>query len=181
VKIIHGRATCHRIAAAMRPGLWTIVADALVECADTEAIVCLLHNHEASIAEATMASLISGGPAANAYKAPLAGRGDLPSGLALQLAAIVSKYLQDQLIGRYQLDPIAVRAAGDPATSDAVEDLNSNAEESEDEIGDGRRDVRQMIEMLRLRQWPHFKAAMLRFTGLTPRLIHTVLSERDGR
>ncbi|MGZ0188631.1 MAG: DUF2336 domain-containing protein, partial [Alphaproteobacteria bacterium] len=144
-------------------------------------IVCLLHNHEATIAEATFASLIPKAPAANPYKVPLAGREDLPRDIALRLAATLSKRFQDQLIGRYKLDPAAVRTAGAHATNDAMEDLTSEGEDSDDEFADRRRDVRQMIEMLRRGEWPHFEAAMVRFTRLTPRLIHSVLREHDGR
>ena len=118
------------------------------------------------------------------YHKPLSSRADLDAALAFKLAAAVAKELQERLIGAYDLDRAAVEQAAGFAASDAAEDLSGQSPDdgAVDEDNQGqRREIRQMIEILRRKEWPHFEAAMVRFAGLPAALTHAILAERDGR
>lgn len=178
--IVAARATGHRIAIAMRPDLGEKVSDSLIDSGDSEAIVCLLHNNDARISEATMGRVVDKAKTVAAYQKPLSSRSDLGPGLAMRLATFVADELQKTLIGSYGLDPIAVRNAAADAVVDAAEAIAGEGEPA-DSLGAKKREVRQMLDTLRRGEWPHFEAAMVRFSGLSTRLVHAILQERDGR
>ncbi len=179
--VVVARTTGHRIAIAMRPTLSEGVADCLVETGDKEALACLLHNNEAAITQASLGRLVGDARKIEPYRAPLAGRPDLGRTLASKLAAIVTKIHQERLIAAYDLDPQAVEKAAAAASIDATDDLSGRPPDHGDVHSARRRDVRQMIETLRRGEWPHFEAAMVRFSGLPTSLTHNILAERDGR
>ena len=178
--VVNARATGHRIAIAMRPDLGEVVSEALIDSGDSEAIVTLLHNTEAKISEGSMSRVVDAAKTETAYQKPLSARPDLGQGLAMRLATFVSEELQKSLIGSYGLDPNAVRNAAADAVVDAAEMLTGQGDD-QDGLGVKRRDVKQMLDTLRRGEWPHFEAAMVRFSGLSTRLIHAILQERDGR
>jgi len=182
-EIVQKKDSGHRIAIAMRPGLSERVSGDLVASGDREAIVCLLHNNDATIAEGDMASLVDAANGELAYQSPLAGRTDLSPGLALKLASFVSDILRDSLISAYDLDVMAVRKAAASAAADAAATLAGRdiPQSTEEHVTAKRREVRNMIDILRRHEWPHFEAAMVRFAGLPAALTHSILSERDGR
>ncbi len=180
-RLVIERATGHRIAIAMRPGLSETVSDALIESEDQEAIVCLLHNAEAHISEAGMERLVEGARTIESYHAPLSVRSELSPHLALKLSAFVSEELQERLAARGGFDPSEVGDVAERAVEDAAKELVRTSSAVGDDKSGRRRDVRQMIDTLRRHEWPHFEAAMVRFSGLSPRLIHAILTERDGR
>jgi len=183
--ILRERTTGHRIAVAMRPDLSEIVSEAVLETEDREAIGCLLHNSEAAIDHGSLVRLVDEAQTRNTYHRPLSTRPDLGPELALKLAGFVAAALQANLIETYDLDPEAVRAAAGYATSDAADALadpeQDEATETEEATSAQKREIRQMIEILRRKEWPHFEAAMIRFAGLPAALTHAILAERDGR
>lgn len=184
--IVLRQASGHRIAIAMRPGLSETVSDALLETGDREAIGCLLHNSDAAISQASLATLVEAAQTDAAYHKPLSTRPDFSPELALKLAGAVADILQQSLVSAYQLDPSAVRAAAAVAAKDAqaaMTDLAAVARDDDDDDagGSGRREIRQMIDILRRKEWPHFEAAMVRFAALPAALTHAILAERDGR
>lgn len=183
--IIRDRATGHRIAIAMRPDLPKEVSEALLQTDDQEAVSCLLHNSEAVIRHESLARLVDEARSRKTYHSPLSTRPDLGADLALKLAGIVAQSLQARLIEGYGLDPAVVREAAGYAASDAAEALtdreNARQEDEAEGANEQKREIRQMIEILRRKEWPHFEAAMIRFAGLPAALTHAVLAERDGR
>lgn len=183
--ILRTRATGHRIAVAMRPGLSEVVSEALLETEDREAIGCLLHNSEAVIQHGSLIRLVDEAETQDIYHRPLSTRPDLGPELALKLAGFVAEALRSSLVETYDLDPEAMRTATGYAASDAAEAIaNPEGEESADDAeatSAQKREIRQMIEILRRKEWPHFEAAMIRFAGLPAALTHAILAERDGR
>lgn len=186
-RIVEERASGHRIAVAMRPGLSETVSDRIIDSEDVEAVGCLLHNSDASISERSLGRMVDHAQADRTYHKPLSGRPDLSPALALKLAGAVADVLRRQLVATYDLDPKEIRAAAAFAASDAREALAGDAKSDDDPDGEdgedsaARREIRQMIDILRRKEWPHFEAAMVRFAGLPAALTHAVLAERDGR
>lgn len=179
IEIVKQQATGHRIAVAMRPALSEDVSDSVIASKDDEAVICLLHNNQARIRPATMEALVDEAEGRQALHAPLAGRLDLTPALATKLANVVSAILQRQLAKQYALNPAHLSRAAGAAAEDAIAELT--AKDDDFDNSPQRRDVRQMIEILRRQEWPQFEAAMVRFAGLQPSLTHAILAERDGR
>lgn len=179
IQIVAERTTGHRLAVSMRPKLGETVSDAVIATGDKEAIACLLHNNEAMISKAALTALVQDAKLNDDYHEPLSGRPDLGADLAFNLAAAVAKVLQDKLVETYDLDEDKVREAAADAVVDAAQALSKP--DAAEVHSARRREVRQMIETLRRKEWPHFEAAMVRFSGISPRLTHAILAERDGR
>lgn len=181
MQIVADHATGHRLAIAMRPGLSERVGDALIATGDVEAIACLLQNNDARISRPALTRLVDDAKATDVYHTPLSGRHDLGPELAFKLASAVSRILRKRLVDEYDLDEDAVREAAADAVVDATEALSDRREGETENLTGRRREVRQMVETLRRKEWPHFEAAMARFAGLSAHLTHAILAERDGR
>lgn len=98
---------------AARPQLGERVADAVAASADRPAIGTLLANPSAAIREATLDRLVAGAAEEPAWQAALVRRTVLPPRAARALGAIVAAHLLDVLAGRPDLpDGLAVELRG---------------------------------------------------------------------
>ena len=93
------------MAVANRPGIDTVVSDAIVGSADSAAIRALLTNPTAQIREATLDALAAQSEEQTDWQAPLVNRPHLPQRAQRMLAEIVTGHLLETLAARRDLDP----------------------------------------------------------------------------
>ena len=97
--------TVRRVAIAARPDVTEDVSGAIIDCANRAAIVRLVKNEKARIAEGQLVSVTSRWGRLPPVQGALVERPDLPSTVVEQLVSVVSSQLRNALIERYDLEP----------------------------------------------------------------------------
>jgi len=90
---------------AGRPGLGEVMSDALIIHGGEPAVVVLMNNRTARIAEASMNRAVTRFEGSERVKRAMVLRDSLPATVAERLAALVSKELQEHLVRTHALSP----------------------------------------------------------------------------
>lgn len=104
VEVVKHRSQEHRLAVAMRQGLSSLVADALVDNADTHVIEALISNHDASLSRQAIDYLVEESRRVDRFQEPLLRRPDLPPDLAHRMFWWVSAGLRQAILLRHDID-----------------------------------------------------------------------------
>lgn len=172
------------------------LADAVAATSDVEAIADLLGNPSAQIREETLDSLIERAPSIELWHAPLVGRPQLSAGAAGRLAQFVA----DNLIGVLQK-----RTDLDAATLDAVKSvvhrrLKGGGQDGTDQPSSaeflnmeppisvaqrlhnaGRLDANVIAKAMHASDHAFVLAALIVKSGLPPKLVTRVFTERSAK
>lgn len=188
IEIARHRTRGHKLAIALRSGISAPVCDALIAGADGGVIRTLLENESASISQLAFQYLVEQARRTDAFHEPLIDHRDLPPELATRVYWWVSAHLRDRIVGKFDINPLALdetlqlavremiaeadaRAAGDAgATNALVEHLwRSNALDS-----------KLLIQVLREGEIPLFEAMYAKITDLPVATIRRLLYEPGG-
>ena len=109
----------HQIEVARRPDIGDKVAETILDLGDPAVLAALAANYTARLPDDGMARLVEGARALPALRAPLVRHPALTAALGTALYAWVGEVLQGALVGRFDLDPEALREAMGPAVQAA--------------------------------------------------------------
>ena len=120
IDIIRKRTDEHRLAIAIRDGLGSEVADALVEYGNEDVIEALLKNKDADLSSQAMEYLVSESRRIDRYQEPLLSRDELPAQLAHKMYWWVSAALRKKIVTEFAVDPLVVDDLLQQATNRAL-------------------------------------------------------------
>ena len=178
--IIRNHASGHRITVAMRQEIGMAVSYAMIEAADVEAITCLINNSGAAISDPGFGTLVTDAQTIDAYRELLCRRIDLKPVFAMQLAAVVSEALRDNLLERFDIPPEAIETALKNTARATGRAIAGGAQNESSGFGSKGREIKLMVEALRRQQWLQFEAAMVRLTAMRPQRLREILYEPGG-
>lgn len=101
----------HQIEVARRPNIGEKVAETILDLGDPAVLAALAANYTARLPANGMALLVEGARTAPALRAPLVRHPALTAALGTALYAWVGDILREALVGRFDLDPVALREA----------------------------------------------------------------------
>lgn len=125
IDLVKQRTQEHRLAIAMRAGIGTQVADALIGEGEEDVIEALIRNGEAQLSRQAIDYLVEESRRVDRFQEPLLRRQDLPKPLAYRMFWWVSAALRQQVLTQFPID----EADFDDAVESAV---HAGAAESAD-------------------------------------------------
>ncbi|MDH3235605.1 MAG: DUF2336 domain-containing protein [Alphaproteobacteria bacterium] len=186
IEIVRHRSREHQLAVAVRSGIGATVSDALIATGDGGVIKSLLENESATISQLAFEYLVEQARRTDEFHEPLIDHRALPTDLASKVYWWVSANLRDRIVGKFELDPMAL----DETLQLAVRDMIA---EADDQAGAGKAnelvehlsrsnalDSKLLIQVLREGEIPLFEAMYAKITGLPDATIKTLLYEPGG-
>jgi len=188
IEIVRHRSREHQLAVALRTGISVPVSDALIASGDGSVIKTLLENDSAEISMLAFEYLAEQARRTDAFHEPLIDHRHLPAELASRIYWWVSADLRGRIIGKFDIDPIAL----DETLQLAVRDMIAEADEQVS--GDSGKaselvehlwrsnalDAKLLIQVLREGEIPLFEAMYAKITDLPVATIKILLYEPGG-
>jgi len=188
IEIARHRGREHKLAIALRSGISAPLSDALIAGGDTGVIKTLLENESANISQLAFEYLVEQARRTDEFHEPLIDHRDLPPDLAARVYWWVSANLRDRIVGKFDLDPLAL----DETLQEAVRDMIAEA----DDRANGKQgaanalvdhlwrsnalDSKLLIQVLREGEIALFEAMYAKITDLSEGTIKKLLYEPGG-
>jgi uncharacterized protein (DUF2336 family) len=188
IEIVRHRSREHQLAVALRGGVSVPVSDALIATSDGSVIKTLLENDSAEISMLAFEYLAEQARRTDAFHEPLIDHRHLPAELASKVYWWVSADLRGRIVGKFEIDPLAL----DETLQIAVRDMIAEA----DEMASGQDgkanalvehlwrsnalDSKLLIQVLREGEIPLFEAMYAKITELPVETIRIQLYEPGG-
>jgi uncharacterized protein (DUF2336 family) len=120
IELVKHRSQEHRLAIAMRSGIGTEVADALIERGEEDVIEALIRNQDATLSRQAIDYLVEESRRIDRFQEPLLRRQDLPATLAFRMFWWVSAALRRQVLAEFNIDEADLDDAIESAVHAAV-------------------------------------------------------------
>jgi uncharacterized protein (DUF2336 family) len=170
----------HQIEVARRPNIGQKVAETILYLGDPAVLATLAANFTARLPDDGMARLVDGARIMPALRAPLVRHPALTAALGTALYAWVGEVLREALIGRFELDPVALREAmgeavqaakaqpfGRPVPLDRPEEREAMEQRLIEKLdGAGQLKPGYLMRALREHKLSLFEAGLSRLAGL---------------
>jgi uncharacterized protein (DUF2336 family) len=186
IEIVRHRSREHRLAVAIRGGIGGQVSDALIATGDGTVIKALLENESATISQLAFEYLVEQARRTDEFHEPLIDHRALPTDLASKVYWWVSANLRDRIVGKFDIDPMALDETLQVAVRDMIAEADEQAETGKaNELVEhlwrsNALDSKLLIQVLREGEIPLFEAMYAKITELTPAKIKTLLYEPGG-
>jgi len=186
IEIVRHRSREHRMAVALRGGIGAPVSDALVATGDGGVIKALLENESATISQLAFEYLVEQARRTDEFHEPLIDHRALPTDLASKVYWWVSADLRDRIVGKFDIDPLALDETLQVAVRDMIAEADDYAETGKaNELVEhlwrsNALDSKLLIQVLREGEIPLFEAMYAKITQLTTAKIKTLLYEPGG-
>ncbi|MBB4314288.1 DUF2336 domain-containing protein [Roseospira marina] len=150
VELVKHKAIEHRMTIAKRPGLSQSVSHIIAEVGESNVVVELLRNHDAAIAEATLAYLVERARTERSFHEPLVRRPELTPELARKLCHWVSAALRQYILITWNIPASVIDEGLDTVLKDTdlgPEDdcIEGRADTLSQAVADDRDRVRRLI------------------------------------
>lgn len=170
----------HQIEVARRPRIGEKVTETILDLGDPSVLAALAANYTARLPENGMTLLVEGARTMPALRAPLVRHPALTAALGTALYAWVGEILREALIGRFELDPEALREAmgeavqaakaqpfGRPVPLDRPEEREAMEQRLIEKLdGAGQLKPGYLMRALREHKLSLFEAGLSRLAGL---------------